>query len=209
MNILDQLSSRRGDKTEESNRKVAEFCITAPEYLKTIIAALDDGDSSLASDCIEVCTLVSERDPSLTAPYTVSFFPLLESSVTKIRWEAAHALAYTALPAAQEIDRNMPLLRKTVENDKSTIVRDYVLDAVANFAQAGEQQASAAYPVLKSALDIWGEKHGKQVLKGMQNVLQHCPLLKTELAATAESLLTAKKGVIVKEAKKLLKVCGK
>jgi hypothetical protein len=60
MEILNQLSSQKGDKTEDCNKIVAEKCIANPRLLAEIAIGLEDKDKRLQSDCIEVFTLVSE-----------------------------------------------------------------------------------------------------------------------------------------------------
>ena len=63
MEILNQLSSRKGDKTENSNKIVAEKCIANPRLLAEIAGGFVETQcvASLPSDCIEVFTLVSEK----------------------------------------------------------------------------------------------------------------------------------------------------
>ncbi len=96
MKILNQLSSQKGDRTELSNKLVAEKCITNPKALAEIAAGLKEDDKKLQSDCIEVFTLVSEVKPEFIVPYANHIIPLLHSKETKIRWEAAHTLSFIA-----------------------------------------------------------------------------------------------------------------
>jgi len=56
MEILNQLSSQKGDKTETANRLVAEKCIANPQILAEIATGLEDKDKKLQSDCVEVFT---------------------------------------------------------------------------------------------------------------------------------------------------------
>ena len=69
MEILNQLSSQKGDKTEDSNKIVAEKCIANPRLLAEIAVGLEDKDKKMQSDCIEVFTLVSEKKPELIVQY--------------------------------------------------------------------------------------------------------------------------------------------
>ena len=47
MEILNQLSSQKGDKTEIANRLVAEKCIANPRLLAEIAIGLEDRDKKL------------------------------------------------------------------------------------------------------------------------------------------------------------------
>ena len=92
MEILNQLSSQKGDKTEDANKIVAEKCIANPKVLAEIAIGLEDKDKKLQSDCIEVFTLVAEVKPEFVVPYADSILHLLYSKETKTRWEAVHTL---------------------------------------------------------------------------------------------------------------------
>ena len=205
MEILNQLSSQKGDKTEMSNKLVAEKCIANPKALAEIATGLKDKDKKLQSDCIEVFTLVSEVKPELVVPYADNMLPLLYSKETKTRWEAAHTLSFIAAKVPDTIFSVLPALQSLIEKDKSTIVRDYALDTVANYAKASVKASEKSYEILKFALELWGEKHAKQVFKGFNNVLDNCPDCKAEIHSLAQPYLTANKKIVAAEAKKLVK----
>ena len=82
MDILNQLSSQKGDKTEIANRLVAEKCIANEKILADIALGLEDNDRKLQSDCIEVFTFVAEVKPEFVVPYAESILPLLYSKET-------------------------------------------------------------------------------------------------------------------------------
>ena len=205
MDILNQLSSSQGDKTESSNKKVAEICIIEPKLLQDIALGFESKDKKLQADCIEVFTMVSESCPDLITPFIDKVTPLLTCKETKIRWEAAHTLAFIANKTPGHIFTILPELLEIVERDKSTIVRDYTLDAIANYAKVDKESSENAYGILKKALEIWDEKHAKQVFTGFSNILDNQPNYKNEIQKLAEPYLNAKKKVVVTEAKKLLK----
>ena len=60
MEILNQLSSQKGERTEISNQLVAEKCIANPRLLAEIAVGFEENDKKLQSDCIEVFTLVCD-----------------------------------------------------------------------------------------------------------------------------------------------------
>jgi hypothetical protein len=205
MEILNQLSSQKGDKTEISNKLVAEKCISHPKTLAEIAVGLEDKDKKLQSDCIEVFTLVSEMKPEFVVPYAESVLPLLYSKETKTRWEAVHTLSFIADKIPDIIFSVLPALQSLVEKDKSTIVRDYSMDTVANYAKVSAETSGKAYEVLKFALELWGEKHAKQVFKGFNYVLDNCPDHKTEIHLLVQPYLSANKKIVATEAKKIVK----
>ncbi|MDR1761823.1 MAG: hypothetical protein LBR55_05180 [Bacteroidales bacterium] len=145
MEILNQLSSQKGDKTEISNKLVAEKCIANPKILAEIATGLEDKDKKLQSDCIEVFTLVSEVKPELVVPYADNVLPLLYSKETKTRWEAVHTLSFIAEKIPDTV---LSALQSLIEKDKSTIVRDYALDTVANYAKANVKASEKSYELL-------------------------------------------------------------
>jgi hypothetical protein len=205
MKILNQLSSRQGDKTEASNKIVAEKCIANPRLLAEIAVGLTDKDKKLQSDCIEVFTLVSEKKPEFIVQYADNIVPLLPSKETKTRWEAVHTLSYIAEKIPDIIFSILPALKSLIEKDKSTIVRDYAIDTIANYAKINVKTSEESYKLLKSALELWGEKHAKQVFKGFNYVLDNFPACKAEINLLVQPYLSANKKVVANEAKKLIK----
>ena len=205
MEILSQLSSQKGDKTEIANKLVAEKCIANPKTLAEIAIGLEDKDKKLQSDCIEVFTLVAEVKPEFVVPYAEKILPLLYSKDTKTRWEAVHTLSFIADKIPDIIVSVLPVLQSLVENDKSTIVRDYAMDTVANYAKMSAETSEKSFSLLKFALELWGEKHAKQVFKGFNNVLDNCSDYNAVMNTLVQPYLTANKKIVATEAKKIVK----
>jgi hypothetical protein len=205
MEILNQLSSKQGDKTEKSNRIVAEKCIDIPGLLKDIVTGFLSADKKLQSDCIEVFTMISENHSDLIVPFADKILPLLNNKETKTRWEALHTLSFIADKIPEIIFSILPDLLELIEKDKSTIVRDYTIDTVANFARYDKNSSEKAFGILKSALELWDEKHAKQVFKGFSKILDNQPSYKTEISKIVKPYLDSKKNVVVNEAKKIIK----
>ena len=205
MEILNQLSSRKGDRTEDSNKIVAEQCMADPRLLADISVGLEDADKKLQSDCIEVFTMVAEKRPELVVPYAGNILPLLSSKETKTRWEAVHTLAYIADRVPDTISDALPVLSTLIEGDKSTIVRDYAIDAIANYARAGVETSREAYEILKSALAEWGEKHARQVLRGFNHVLDKLPDSAAEINLLTRPYMSAQKKIVAAEAAKIVR----
>lgn len=205
MEILNRLSSRKGDRGEDSNKIVAEQCLTQPRLLADICVGLDSKDKKLQSDCIEVFTLVSEKRPEFTVPYADNVLTLLSAKETKTRWEAVHTLSYIAEQIPDIIIPVLPVLGALIENDKSTIVRDYAIDAIANHAKTNAETSREAYRYLKDALALWGEKHARQVIRGFNNVLDKLPDYKAEINSLVTPFVSANKKIVATEAAKIVK----
>ena len=205
MEILNQLSSQKGDKTEDSNRIVAEKCITNPRLLVEIAVGLEDKDKKLQSDCIEVFTFVSEKKPELIVQYAENIVPLLSNKHSKVRWEAVHTLSHIADKIPDIISCILPTLQLLIEKDESTIVRDYAVDTIANYAKISVETSEKAYELLKITLDLWGEKHARQVLGGFNHVLDNIAGYKAEINSLVQPYLSASRKVVATEAKKIIK----
>jgi len=205
MEILNQLSSQKGDKTEDSNKIVAEKCIANPRMLAEIAIGLEDNDKKLQSDCMEVFTLVAEKKPEFIVPYADNILYLLYSKETKTRWEAVHTLSFVAEKIPNIIFSVLPVLQSLIEKDKSTIVRDYTLDTVVNYAKVSAETSEKSYELLKYALELWGEKHAKQIFRGFNYVLDNCTCHKAEINLLVQPYLTANKKIVATEAKKIVK----
>jgi vesicle coat complex subunit len=205
MNIIEQLSSKTGDKTELSNIKVAVQCLESPTLLTLISKTLSDRDEKLAADCAEVMTKVAEEKPTLILPYVSDLLKLLQHKNTKARWEAIHALSLIAEYVKEDIKLMLPLIKEIIHSDKSTIARDYAVDIAANYAKCGKEEAAEAFPILKEALYVWDSKHAGHALKGLVAVAELLANYKSELLQIGVDFGASSRGVISKAAKKLIK----
>ncbi|MBI4790766.1 MAG: hypothetical protein HY782_27370 [Chloroflexi bacterium] len=204
MSILSQLSSQVGDRTEYSNRKVVLQVLDEPTLLEDIVAGLDDKDAALVGDCAEVLTQVAETRPDWVAPHAKKLGGLLDHRKTRVRWEAMHALALVAPLAPKVIGPLLPRLGELIRNDASVIVRDYAVDAIANYAKTSRKAAQASYPYLKQALTVWDGKQAGHALNGLTIVAAVAPKLASELNAIGRQHLEHRRGVVRQAAKKLV-----
>jgi hypothetical protein len=205
MPMLDQLSSRVGDKTEGSNRAVAEQCLSDASLLPQIADGLRSGDRMLAGDCAEVLTMVAEANPALVSPLAGALCAMLELQYTRARWEGVHALALVAKSIPESIHSNLPVLAGMIRTDRSTIACDYAVDAVANCASIGSHQAQDSYCILLEAAALWEGKHAHDALPGLAHVASCHPEHREEIRRVAEDKLDHPKGVVQKAARDLLR----
>jgi hypothetical protein len=204
MSIVSQLSSQVGDRSEESNKIVVEQCLKNNSLLKEIAQGLQAKDVALIGDCAEVFTQVAEVSPEMVAPYAKDLVSLLEHKNTRVRWEIMHALALIASFVPNEIEKILPQLHRMSLSDSSTIVRDYSVIAVSNYAKSSKKAAQDAFSILKRILEVWKEKQAARALKGLQNVAETNPGLTREVVSLAKPFENNEKGTVKKAAKELL-----
>jgi HEAT repeat protein len=205
MRIVNQLSSQVGDRSETANRLVAGQCLVDPELLVEIAEGLESKDIAIAGDCAEIMTLVAAKHPERVSPYVPSLIRLLNHKTTRVRWEATHSLAYIAEVSPQTITPILPKLSQMIQTDKSVIVRDYAVDAVAGYAATSKEAARAAFPILKAALDAQGGKQAGHALVGLANVATAEPAMAEDVRLLAQPYLEDKRGVVHKAARTAIK----
>lgn len=205
MSILSQLSSQLGERKENANRAAAGMCLANPGLFMEIAEGLQSPNVALAGDCAEVMTMAAQENPQCVAPFAPLLSKLLFHKNTRVRWEAAHALAYSASCAPAVISSILPLLSEIIRADQSVIVRDYSIDILANYARVDVQSAAKAYPLLVEALAVWDGKHAGHALTGLANVLEKIPAHRAEITALCEPYLEDKRGMVKKAAKKIRK----
>jgi hypothetical protein len=209
MSILTKLSSQIGEKTEEGNRNVAKECLQNPTLLKEIGEGLTGKNAALLGDCAEVFTKVAEENPALVVPFAKTLQDLLDHKTTRVRWEAMHAIALMATHIPNQISILIPQLKEIIHSDKSTIVRDYAIDTVCNYANVSKVEADTVFPILKEALHLWEGKHRARVLNGLLKVSNQSAEHTLEIRGIAEEYLEDNRGVVKKAAKALIKTIDK
>jgi hypothetical protein len=209
MSILTKLSSQIGEKTEEGNRNVAKECLQNPTLLDEIGDGLISKNVALIGDCAEIFTKVAEQNPAIVVPFAEQLQDLLNHKTTRVRWEAMHAIALMATHIPKLISTLLPQLKEIIHSDKSTIVRDYAIDTVCNYAIVGETEAEVVFPLLKEALYLWEGKHRARVLNGLLHVSNQSPEHTLEIRGIAEEYLEDNRGVVKKAAKALIKAIDK
>jgi hypothetical protein len=209
LSIISKLSSQIGEKTEEGNRIAAKECIQNSELLNELIEGFTSNDKALIGDCVEVFTKVSEEKPELIVPFTSLIFPLLTSNTTRIRWEAIHTISLLTPYIPEQISSLLPAIREKIHTDKSTIVRDYSVQTICNYAEIGEYQALDAFPILKEALSLWEGKHRGRILTGLLNVCKNAPTCIIEIRGIAEEYVEDNRSGVKKAAKVLIKAIDK
>ncbi|MEH7343331.1 HEAT repeat domain-containing protein [Bacillus sp. JJ1532] len=209
MTIIIKLSSQIGDKTEEGNRQAAMDCLKNPSLLIEIGEGLISKEAAIVGDCAEVFTKVAEKQPELILAFANDLLNLLSHKTTRVRWEAMHAIALITAYIPSEISKALPQLTELIKSDKSTIVRDYAIESLCNYATVGESEAQTAFPLLKESLLVWEGKHRARVLKGFLHVCHSTDKYTLEIRGIAEEYEDDPKGVVKKAARSLIKAIDK
>jgi len=205
MTILDKLSSRMGDKTEASNKRVVSACLHDPELLLEISRGLSDRDDALVGDCAEVLTETAKENPDLILRFIPDLHKLLEHKKSRPRWEAMHCLALTAALKEDVIKPVIHKIHQIIRNDKSVIVRDYAVDAIGNYARNSAMAAKEAFPILVETLDLWDGKQAHHALRGMHTVSEMLPEHNMEIKKCAEKWVLCERVVVARAAKDLIR----
>jgi len=205
MSILNELASQLGERSSTANHLVAGRCLVEPQLLAEIVPGLQAKDARLVGDCAEVLTEVARQNPALVAPFAGELVRPLAHKNGRVRWEATHCLALVAALAPETIRSLLPELQRMIAVDESVIVRDYAIDAVANFAGVDRETALAAYPLLQAALAVWDGRHAGHALDGLAQVARQMPELHGALAVIGRQYADHPKAVIRQAARRLLR----
>lgn len=205
MNLLKQLASQVGDRSEEANREAAAQCLADPSLLPEIAAGLSGADAAIVGDCAEVLTMVAQERPAWVAPYAPALAALLGHKHTRARWEATHALALVADLAPAVIAPLLPQLANTLHKDKSVIVRDYTVDMLGRYGRTSTDAARAALPLLQEALTLWDGKQAARALHALAEVGQRLPSHAAEIRQLGQRFSSHPRSSVSKAARQLLK----
>lgn len=205
MSIIFQLSSQLKECGEQSNRRVTGLILQNPDLLEEIIDHLNSGNAALLGDCVEVCTMIAEKFPELINPYIEKIIPLTNHKNNRVRWEAMHTIALMSVEVPEAIFIKWDYFSTLFLNDKSVIVRDYIVTCAGNLASCGESYAKTIYPFLLSALDAHNTHHAKLALEGIIKAIPYLSNHFDELDSVAELFIQHPKPSISKTARTLKK----
>jgi hypothetical protein len=167
MDVLIQLSSQVGDRTEDSNKRVASEVLKDPALLEQLAGGLASNDFKLAGDCAEVMTNVAAENPELVVPYADSLIRQIGHKDTRVRWESMHSLAEIASRIPNKMYAIVPKLAEIIASDKSVIVRGYAIRALGEYGSTSPTAARKVWPPLVKQSDRWEGKDTGKVLESL------------------------------------------
>lgn len=208
MRVMNQLASSLGEKKQGANVAVAVACLADPSLLAEIVAGLGSKDARLAGDCAEVMTKVAETRPELIAAHAGLLCELLGHKNGRARWESAHAFSLAARLVPELIAERLDMLAAIIQSDKSVIVRDCVVDAIAAYGTTSAHAARRALPVLRLGLSAWEGKHAARALKGLSGLLVAAPTLAVDVIEAAQPFADHERSGVRTAARSVLRVAG-
>lgn len=203
MSIIFQLSSQLKERGEQGNRRVVELILQNPSLYIEIINNLNTKNPALLGDCVEVCAMLAENDPDLVAPFAQIIIPLIYHKNSKVRWEAMHTIALITPKTPDLIFQIWDYLAQLFLEDKSVIVRDYIVVCAGNLAACGGPYIKVIYPFLVDALNAHNTHHAKLALEGIIKALPYLIDHLEGLEGVVEVFIQHPKPSIKKSAQKL------
>ena len=94
MSAIERIAYNVGRRDEVPNQELARELAEAGDErgVSEMVEHLDDGNKSVASDCLKVLYEVGYIDPTLIEPYTGTFIDLLKSRQNRMVWGGMIAL---------------------------------------------------------------------------------------------------------------------
>ncbi len=206
MIVLSRLSSQVGDRSEESNRRVAREALEQLFVLAEIAQGLSADDPRLVGDCAEVMTMVAEQRPELVVPYVEEIVPLLSAEKTRVRWEAMHAIALVVRLVPERIAPIIDDLGAKIRSDKSVIVRDWAVYALGAYGSTSKEAAQSAFSILAEAQTAWEGKQAGKALEALGKLVASDASLTQQAGSLAEPYLTHRSPTVRRLAKKLIEI---
>lgn len=203
--FLEKLSAALGEKGGKANKALAEEAALNSNVLIELSEGLKSPDVNIAADCAEVFCETAAKEPSLVQPYLKYLSTLFESKSSRARWESVHAFAHVAKDLPEEVAAFTDSLWELYQKDKSAIVRDYSLLAIANVAASNKENAQAMFDILFQSGSLYGGRHLKFVLEIFPSLMEFCPDKEKELFSLLDLGLHAPKKNIVKLSEKWIK----
>lgn len=153
MSIVNQLSSRRGVKSDVPNQKLAKELASnnATEAIKEIAENLESHDKSLQSDCIKVLYEIGYINANLIADYFSDFLKLLKSKNNRLIWGGMIALSTLAHLKARELFDAREIIKNSIK-EGSVITGDAGIKTLARVAASNKQYNNTLFPYLVDQL---------------------------------------------------------
>lgn len=209
MSILDELSSSRGDRTQQSNLAVAGKVRNDLSLLDEIQQGFAAANIKVVGDAVEIFTMVAQDHPETVARYAESLQPLLDSKDKRVRWEATHTLVFIARHTPAFLKRIRAKLEELVSRDDSMIVRGYALQALGEYAATSRAAANAVFPFLVESLGLWKGEHAHLALGALERAASADAALAPDVAGIAHGYENHEKSRVKKAAKTALKALKK
>lgn len=125
--------------------------LRTPALFRDLIAGMSHADPIVRARCADAAEKATKTQPSLLAHHTMQMLHLLATSQQQeVRWHVAQMLPRMALTSAQRrvVTRT---LGRWLAQDRSTIVRVFALQALADFAMSSARPHAAMIRQIRCA----------------------------------------------------------
>lgn len=205
MKTIDRLSTSMGVRGNAPNKELALCCLKDPLLLQNLRPALLIYKKEITADAAEVFTEVALQKPELVSPFFNDLFPLLKCKDNRARWEAMHAISAITFLNVELMRPLLPELERLVQEDKSIIVRDYVIEAIGNYSGVSLLCAKEALPYLEKFLSLENGRFAGKCIFAMMQCAVFLPA-NAQLEKIANNYSLHEKASVQKAARKLLRI---
>lgn len=206
---LAELSTATGERSYNSNKKVAIRALHDSKVLARIALGLEGQPKEIAADCAEVFAMVTDEDPAKGIAYFAALLPHLDNKYTRARWEAMHALANIAATAPKAAEKQIPRVFGLLMEDESVIVRDHAGRFIGNYGTTSPAAAKKAWPLLERALKQGSVKQASKILTSLAEIVEAHPSYKPKAATIASNFVNHEKPSVRTAARALLRMSSK
>ena len=207
-NPLEELSTAVGERSYNSNKKVAIRALHDAKVLAQIAVGLEGQTKEIAADCAEILAMVTDEDPAKGNAYFAALLPHLDNKYTRARWEAMHALANIAATAPKVAEKQIARVFGLLMGDESVIVRDHAGRFIGNYGTTSPAAAKKAWPLLEEALKQGSVKQASKILTSMTDIIEAQPAFKAKAGAVATNFVDHEKPSVRTAARVLLRRSG-
>jgi HEAT repeat protein len=166
--ILKKLSGGTRRSIGRSNEVVAEV-LSRPELFSHVMNGLASDDEVVRMRAADAIEKITKQRPRLLDPFRKDFLAIANSSSQQeIRWHAALILPRLKLDAAQRaaaVDILFDYLR-----DKSSIVKTFAMQALADFAATDPELQSRIKPLIEELTQVGTpamRARGRKILRNL------------------------------------------
>lgn len=154
MSILDKLSSAKGTKSQEPNKKLAlKICKeNDKEAVGELVQNLNNSDKNIQSDCAGMMEYIGFERPGLITKYTDNLIDALGSGNNRVVWGVMIALSTIAKKSTKVIFERRSEVIKAIESG-SVITVDNGVKVLAKVASVKEEYSKELFPYLLRLLE--------------------------------------------------------
>lgn len=151
MNRLVRKLAEGDMRSKGRSEQIVKEVLKKPTLFPDLIDALDNAHPGVRMRALDAIEKITRRQPELLQPFKQKILGLLTgSNQQEVRWHLAQIVPRLSL-TAKERERSFVTLEAYL-NDKSSIVRTFAMQAMADLAESDPAYRPRAVRVMKTAL---------------------------------------------------------